>query len=337
MPDHFSYHLVPNLALLKERVLAIPDAVVDKAIEENPWFNEATIRYSLQQIANWLTADALSNFIQQYDGPILPPEDGPILPPKRIGIIMAGNIPLVGFHDLLMVWLSGHQAVVKPSHQDQVLIRWIIQEAISLIPSLASQVEITPMPKDIDFLIATGSNNSARYVTHKFKDTPRLIRKHRFSIGVIDHQTTSQDCQDMAYDLLLYHGLGCRSITNILVEEGVDAEGLLGNCKLERSFFSPLYFHKINREYARLSMVDTPPLKFDQFLARWDTEIGPSPLGVIRLVPFSSQDKKEAVIQQHKDHLQCCVGNDVAYGYSQKPGINDFADGVDTLKMLINC
>ncbi len=321
--------LIAGLPMLGEALQSIPDEVVTAATSDNPWFNEATIKYSIDQISTWLQQDSLHSFLNLY------PESAPIS--KRVGIIMAGNIPLVGFHDLLMVWLAGHQAIVKPSHQDTILMKWLIGEAVRVMPMVAKYVEITSMPADIDFLIATGSDNSARYIHHRYADVPHLLRKHRYSIGIIDQQTTPEDCEKLAYDLLLYHGLGCRNVTNLLVEEGVDVVTLLANCTLSDEYFSEQYFAKINREYARLSMLNRTPINYGQFLGTWRHEIAPSPLGVIHLIPFRSSDQKKALIHSYKNQLQCTVGGDIPYGFAQKPRLNDFADGVDSMKMLIKC
>lgn len=307
--------------------LSEEEAVLSRACAANPWFTPFSIRESIRRVQPWFQEEALRSFLADY-----PESAGG----KRVGLILAGNLPLVGLHDLLMGWLSGHALQVKLSSKDSVLFpAWLANcsEPLRQRTHFCENIHAV----EIDALLATGSNNSARYLEAGFRKVPRLLRKNRFSIAVIGETTTDADLQSLAEDILLYDGLGCRSVSSVFVPEGFDLDRLenaLDGWPEQR--LSPAYSRTLNYEKARLSMLDPQTRVTKHAIFSESKSLQLHEPGTLQIIRYKNTEEWEAVIARRREEIQCLVGGEVLPGEGQSPGIRDFADGVDSYAFLLN-
>lgn len=326
-----SQEWIDSLDVLGNRLRSrkIPDSIMNQALENNPWFTVNYIERALEGITQWLKADILKDFISNYE--IV----GPLHEKKRVGIIAAGNLPWVGIHDVFCGILSGHQLSLKLSHQDNVLMDWLIKEWKAIIPELNYYLNVDEALKNIDFLIATGSNNTARYFAANFKNTPKIIRKNRFSIGIIDAQTSDSEIESLCDDMLLYNGLGCRNVSNIILLDGQTLERL--QKKLEKYPISKVnsnYLERILFESTRKGVITQEYITSKFGLFFFGTKPKPVEMGYFQILQMKNREEVKEVIKDLADQIQIVVGDTIPHGTSQNPKINDFADGVDTMKIL---
>ncbi len=300
-----------------------------KAERENAWFTQDFISHAVKNIqAAFLDPGKLSGFADNYQ---LPEEQ---TSPATVGLVMAGNIPLVGFHDWLCVFLSGHKALVKPSSKDDILIRHIIDKIEEWEPGLRGQTLFAPLLKGCSAYIATGSNNSARYFDYYFSRYPHIIRRNRTSVAILDGHESPAQLDDLADDVHLYFGLGCRNVTKIFVPEKYDFAPLL-NAFRKYSYFFDHNKYRNNYDYQlALALLNNIYYMTSDSLLLIENESVFSPIGQLN---YAFYDNRETVITslQNNQDIQCVIGNGlVAFGQAQQPSLTDFADGVDTMKFL---
>jgi hypothetical protein len=308
----------------------VNDDVISAATQANPWFTSYYIQFSQQAIRNWFVDSRFFSFASQYNID----RDKPA---KRVGIIMAGNVPWVGLHDLIMCWVSGNQAIVKPASQDRVLMEWFISSAVSKIPALQSYVQIVDKLPEVDFVLATGSNNSARYFNHHFERTPKVIRHNRFSVAIVDKNTSPKQLREMAKDLFLHNGLGCRNVSNVVISDGINPQEVWKIWEDESlDWLNPLYLKKVQMEKAKLKMNQSDFFSGQSFIVQESSSISSTPMGIFNLIRLENEEKLFALLAEEQDNIQCVVGREVAYGKTQVPDLADFADNVDSLKLLID-
>lgn len=328
-------HILSQLGTFFNEESTKDNPVFTKAYQQNPWF---TIEYTKKAIAAWgdqLNTEHLNKWLSVY-------QDMPKPAPKNVVVIMAGNIPLVGLHDLLSVLVCGHKAIVKLSSDDTVLMKWVIENIINIAPEWADKIEITDerLPKTFDAVIATGSNNTNRYFEYYFKTKPSLLRKARTSVAVLTSNETPEDLQKLGEDIFTYFGLGCRNVSKIYVPEGYDIahfyEGIAG-------FYEHINHNKYANNYtyhkAILLMNLTKHFDNNFLLLKEDTNIA-SPLGVMFYEQYTNLDELSKTLENNKDQIQCVVSkislnNSVPLGKAQQPELTDYADGVDTVKFLL--
>lgn len=306
--------------------LAADPKVLQAAHAGNCWFTPGMVRAAVAALLPWLDRKRLQDFAAQYPEP----------PAARsIGIIMAGNVPLVGLHDLLCVLLSGHRALLRLSHKDHVLPAAYVA---ALPPLLADRIDILPdiPPEAIDYLLATGSDNTARYLAHRYAAVPKLIRRNRFSVAVLDGRESAEALEGLARDILLYHGMGCRSVSHLFVPEGWTPEPLcaaLQACALD---LAPEWREVVRWERAEQAMHGTPQTCGDAMVLEWVTEPRPARIGMLHLQRYAAGSGAELmkVVKGLDEKLQCVVPEAVAFGGTQRPELNDFADGVDVMRIL---
>lgn len=300
-----------------------------KAGQENGWFIPEFVDRSAHAIAtSFLQKDILEKWAAAYD---LPPA---IPDPKTIGIVMAGNIPLVGFHDWLAAFISGHRSLVKPSSKDNVLIRHLADVLTGWNNEVARQTGFAEMLKACDAYIATGSNSSAGYFDYYFGKYPHIIRRNRTSVAVLTGEETPEELELLADDVYLYFGLGCRNVTKLYVPEGYDFVGLLSafavynrlalHHKYKNNYDYNLAIHLLNKKFymsnESILLVEDPSLF--------------SPISQLHYEFYDNRDNLIRSLEE-KTELQCIVGRDFArFGSAQCPSISDYADGVDTLDFL---
>lgn len=307
------------------------DEVVLRAQGRNGWFTEDNVRHMLRSLATMLQPEAMEEWLHAYAGLT---SDRPV---KVVGLITAGNIPLVGFHDLLCILLSGHRIRMKVSSDDAGLTLAVLDLLRLIAPDLAAQVSITDQKLgDVDAVIATGSNNTARYFEHYFRHLPRIIRKNRTSVAVLDGSETDAELEALGEDLFRYFGLGCRNVSKLYVPTDFDLDRVF---KAIYPWAHLAQHHKWanNYEYHKaIWLMDRVPLIENGFvLFKEDTGLH-SPLGSVFFQRHADRSAAEAALAGQRDQIQCIVGHGhVPFGSAQCPGPQDYADGVDTMGFLI--
>ncbi len=309
------------------------DEIIDKAGHKNGWFTPDNIHYALDSWAQLLTKESLSEWLSAYTIEKIPT--------KNVAIIMAGNIPLVGFHDLLAVLLTGHKAVIKPSSNDVVLLPFILEVLQDFEPTFKERIEMISGPlKGFDAVIATGSNNTSRYFEYYFGKKPHIIRKNRNSIAVLKGTETNTQLKALGEDIFRYFGLGCRSVSKLFVPAGYDFTPFF---KAIESFEGLKDHHKYANNYdynkAVYLMSEFPFLDNGFFVLKEDTNYA-SPIGAVFYEHYGSLKEVSNTLNKDKDQLQCIVSenfipDEIRFGETQTPKLSDYADGVDTVEFLL--
>ncbi|GAB4156551.1 MAG: acyl-CoA reductase [Winogradskyella sp.] len=303
------------------------------AKEHNGWFTEANVRFSLDAWANALTEAKLNQWVNPY-----PFKN---LEPKTVGIIMAGNIPLVGFHDFLSVLISGHQVLVKQSSNDKHLLPYLAKYLEIVEPGFKGKITFTEDKLEhFDAVIATGSDNTARYFEYYFKNKPSIIRKNRNSIAVLTGKESPEQLEALSDDIFRYYGLGCRNVSKLFVPKDYNFD----------AFFNAVYkWHPIIHENKYANNYDYNKAvylmsEFDMlengFLMIKEDESYASPIATVFYEFYGSEDDLKAKLKANSNKIQCIVAdgfieNEVAFGDTQKPELWDYADGVDTVDFLL--
>jgi hypothetical protein len=304
-------------------------ACKERAYRENPWFIPEFVELSVQNISEkFLNEQALAEWTTHYSIP------STNIAPKNIGLVMAGNIPLVGFHDFLCCFITGHKTTIKVSSKDSVLIKFIVAEIISWDPELADWIFFAENLKGCDAYIATGSNNSSRYFEYYFGRYPNIIRKNRTSVAILDGTENSGELDALSDDIQLYFGLGCRNITKVYVPENYDFLPLLNALRKYEHYID---FHKYKHNYdyhlAILIMSNRYYMNNDSIILT-ENIAAYSPVSQVNYEKYADIHQ---VLDQLKgnEEIQCVVGhNQIPFGASQSPGLFDYADGIDTIQFL---
>lgn len=305
--------------------------VLKKTEEENKWFTPSNVRHALKNICSMLSQiddckDLLMSFYCNN--------------PKRIAIIMAGNIPAVGFQDLLHTLLTGNHVICKLSKNDSVIIPFLIDTLIQYCPNITNYISISEQNiKPFDAVIATGSNNTSRYFQYYFSKYPHIIRKNRNSIAVISGQETIEELKLLADDVFIYFGLGCRNVSALFVPKDYDFTNVIIAFKAY-SFLSNHHKYISNYEYYHAVFVlnNIPFINGNFFLITQQQSIQ-SPPSVLYFQYYQSIEEVQNYISAHKDDIQCVVSSipeikSIPFGSTQKVGLLDFADGINTLEFL---
>ncbi|MDZ7897910.1 MAG: acyl-CoA reductase [Arcicella sp.] len=305
-----------------------------KARNQNNWFTVENTHRSLETIANYyLDTTLLEQWSSLYDI-----ADKPKIV-KSIGVIMAGNIPAVGFHDLLTIVLSGHACVAKLSSQDSAIMNGLIEKLLEIEPNL--EIRIADKLNEVDVLIATGSDNSAKYFEYYFRSKPHIIRKNRSSVGILNGNETEEDFLNLGKDITEYYGLGCRNISKLYVPEGYDFTKLLDAIEPLGDIF---YHHKYKNNYdynKSIYLVNMVHHLDNGFLLLAENESLVSPISVVYFSAYKNESDLKEQIEANTDKIQCIVskngwfGKSQNFGDAQKPKLWDYADGVDTMAFLL--
>lgn len=295
------------------------------AYQHNGWFTPEFINLAIDNIRTYfLNRPALEQWLAQYPGFGRPEA------PKQVGIVAAGNIPLVGFHDWLTGFLSGHTIRLKLSSKDNILLPHLLQKVAEWAPEAAGITSVQEVLKDCDAYIATGSNNSARYFNYYFAKYPHIIRRNRTSAAVLTGSETPQELEALADDVMLYFGLGCRNVTKVYVPEGYDFAPLLK--ALEKyDYLADHHKYKNNYDYnLALYLLNSSPYLTNNSLLLHENESLFSPLSVLHYGFYRHRGELEEQLKANPD-LQCLVAADaIPFGQAQRPSLTDYADGVDT-------
>ncbi len=303
-------------------------AVKQTASLHNGWFTPEFIDLAVNNIiTGFLQEDKLNEWIQHYriDDNIIP---------KNVGIVMAGNIPLVGFHDFLSVFVSGHYQTIKLSSKDEVLLKHLVQKMIGWESSIQKYIIIALMLKGCDAYIATGSNNSARYFDFYFSKYPSIIRKNRTSVAILNGSESKEELEKLSDDIHVYFGLGCRNVTKVFVPAAYDFVPLLQSFH-QYKYFADHHKYKNNYDYnLSIQIMNNRFYMTNESTLLVENEGVFSPISQLN---YSFYNTKEEIISTliGNEEIQCVAGTDLAFGLAQKPGLFDYADGVDTVQFLL--
>jgi len=303
-------------------------AVKEKAGHENPWFVPEFVELATLSISReFLKKDKLNAWVKSYSLPSNKEQ------PKTVGIVMAGNIPLVGFHDFLSTFISGHRQMIKLSSKDQVLLKHLVDKLIGWNSQVADYISFHELLKGCDAYLATGSNNSSRYFEYYFSKYAHIIRRNRTSIAVLSGYETNEQLEKLADDVYLYFGLGCRNVTKMYVPAGYEFSRLLevftkydhliNHNKYKNNYDYRLALLILNKQYY---MTNGSILLVENNSAF-------SPITQLHYEYYQSEPNLDT--DEMKQQVQCVVGKGgIAFGLAQQPELCDYADGSDTLQFL---
>jgi hypothetical protein len=309
---------------------SVPAAIRALAEQDNPFFTEHNVHVAISAIrTRFLDPLALRLWLSKYR---VPTSES-----RRVGIIMAGNIPLAGFHDLLCVAASGHQPVVKLSHKDKVLMQFVIDRLNEHLGGEA--VVVDSALRSTDAVIASGSDNSVRYFEYYFGNRPHVFRRNRNSVAVLSGAETAQQIADLGEDVFRYYGLGCRSVSKVFLPAGHEPELLFPGFEVHRVAAQvKAYDHNFRYQLALHEMNSEPTLT-NGFLILDENETLSSPIAVLHYSHYGDLDEVRAYVRNHRSRIQCVVTaldmpDPIPFGTTQQPSLSDYADGIDTMRFL---
>lgn len=324
--------------------LLVPDTsnaayerAVHKAIADNGWFSVQNIDTAIQAIrSEFLNAEKLTKWANNYPLPNFPARQ------VVVGLVAAGNIPIVAFHDILAIFISGHRAQIKLSAKDTALTQYILGELAKIEPKTQHYFQTIDNLKGFDAVIATGSDNTARYFNYYFGKYPHIIRKHRNSAAILWGDETSEDIRQLGQDIFQYFGLGCRNVSKIYVPKDYDFVYLLDNL----APFADMMNHnkyKNNYDYYRsILLLNKEAHLASDFLMLVEKKSLASPVSVLHYEYYESEDDLANKLIAQKDAIQCIVsqagrwGNCLPFGKAQQPTLNDYADQIDVMSFLLS-
>ena len=319
-----------KVSSLTEEEYAEANEVIAREFHYNGWFTEDSIRQAFREISAWLTAEKLTDWTNNYS-----PNDHM----KQIAVIMAGNIPLVGFHDFLCVLLSGHQVICKQSSEDARLLPALVKILVLFEPDLAERIRFSER-KLVDYqaVIATGSNNSMLHFEQYFSHVPHLFRGQRTSVAVLTGNESKQELKALGVDCLTYFGRGCRNVTHLLFPEGFD---------LNRFFEAIVDLSDVvnNKKYGNnydynkaVHLMSLSKFLDNNFLLMKESDQLFSPLSMLHYQYYQSPEEANSFLDAHRSQIQCVVGQEfIPFGQAQCPSLMDYPDGMDTMEFLATC
>ena len=322
-----------NLSIQEERLMAH----AHRTESNNPWFTKEHIKWSIKQIVTQFLNEAkIGSWLNAYNIPASHV-------PRNIGIVMAGNIPLVGFHDMLCCFIAGHKSIIKLSDKDPYLIPFFINLLKELNPKTESYFELVNKLEDYHAVIATGSNSTAVHFEYYFKNVPHIIRKNRNAIAVLQDEIDDQSLEKLADDIFLYFGLGCRNVSKLYLPKSFNTDLLFENFKAYQEVINHgKYRNNFDYNVAIFMLNKIPYLESGFFILKEDAQIASR----IACLHYERYDNESALLNhltQESEKIQCIVSDKklanlktVPFGASQIPSLNDYADGADTLAFLLN-
>lgn len=300
----------------------------------NSWFTPEHTRSALNGLEVFLNRVALESWVSQYDF-------DQVKAPKEIGLLMAGNIPAVGFHDLLAVLISGHKASLKLSSSDTVLMKWLISNLLEINPLFETFISIEEMLKSKDAYIATGSDNSARYFNYYFGKYPSIIRKNRTSVAILRGQESKSDYLDLGNDIFQYFGLGCRNVSKLFIpnkeilKEMLDALESFQNLSKNHKYINNYDYNK------SIYLINGEDHLDNGFMLLKESKDLVSPISVVFFEIYQDLEVLKNQLQGIEEKVQCILSKDawyensIPFGQAQCPKLDDYADGVDTIEFLL--
>jgi hypothetical protein len=322
------------------RQLIQPDTellnIITSEYYHNAWFTPQSTAQAVQAIGQALNEADITQWLNNY-----PDFTGDV---KKVGLILAGNIPLVGVHDVLCVIASGNHALIKVSTQDSRLIKKVLNLLIAIEPALAGNFSYVERLVDFDAVIATGSNNSSRYFDYYFGKVPNIIRKNRNSVAVLTGNETAEELNLLGHDIFDYYGLGCRNVSKMYIPEGYNFNHFFESIE---SYQPIINHHKYNNNYdynKSIYLVNGDKHLDNGFLLVKEDERMASPLAVLFFEYYADAPAVNEILSRESENIQCIVGTlplqvnnqVVGFGQSQHPALWDYADGIDTMDFLSN-
>ena len=307
--------------------------LIELSQSHNGWYTKENVIFAIQSWAEALTEDNLNQWITFYDFSIVKP--------KTVGLILAGNIPLVGFHDFICVLLSGHKALIKTSSNDQHLLPFLAKYIISIEPELNNYITfVEGKLENFDAVIATGSNNTSRYFDYYFKDKPSIIRKSRNSVAVLNGTESKDQMIALGKDIFSYFGLGCRNVSKLFIPKGYNFD-LFFNGMFPYQDVIKYEKYANNYDYNKaVFLMSNFKLLDNEFLTIKEDASYASPIASIFYEFYDDINDLKNRLQTESDHIQCIVSNNlieksIPFGTTQKPQLWDYADNVDTIEFLL--
>ncbi len=304
----------------------------------NPWFTAENVSFSLKSVAGYLEKEKLKKWISGYNHEKFFPQEQ-----KTIGVVMAGNIPLVGFHDFLSIMISGHKILIKLSLNDNKLLPLICETLYKIDVEFSNLISFTDVHlKNFDAIIATGSNNTSHYFEYYFGKYPHIIRKNRNGIAILTGDEDDFSLKQLGHDIFQYFGLGCRSISKLFIPEGYSFEKFFTNLE-QYSYVKEHHKYKNNYDYNKAIFIINNIVHQDNgFLLLKEDKAISSPVSVLFYEYYSDSEKLNRELDAQKEKIQCIVSgneqikNRTPFGKAQMPDLWDYSDNTDTLKFLIN-
>lgn len=328
--EDFQYN---NEVLKNEEFFSDFAMIISQAQNHNGWFTKKQVIFAMKSWSDALTELNLNQWLSKYSFDIEPM--------KTVGLILAGNIPMVGFHDVISVLISGNKALIKTSSNDRLMIPFLVKYLIAIEPEFESRIEFT---KDgfgnFDAVIATGSNNTARYFEYYFSKVPNVIRKNRNSVAVLTGNETAEELQELGKDIFTYYGLGCRNVSKLFVPKDYDFS----------KFFEAIFVFSDVIDYERYAnnydynkavyLMSNFKILDNGFFTIREDESYASPISSVFYEFYDNEDLLIKKIENEHEKIQCVVSNlpienKIEFGQTQCPQLWDYADGVDTIKFLL--
>jgi len=322
--------------------------VLTRANHENPWFTPDNMRYALQGVVSDLGETNLNEWMSRYNT-VETRHALSLQHQKTVAVIMAGNLPLVGFRDFLSVLISGHKLLCKLSSKDSILQKYLAEKLIEIEPEFANYICFEQhVIKGFDAVIATGGNHAVEHFETYFSKYPHIIRGHRNSVAILDGTENTDDLQGLFEDMFRYFGLGCRNVTKLFVPENYDFSALIDTIKNATvvetrhalSLRETLQYHHVyqnNYQYQTVvsALCARQTIDVGVFLLVENSALTP-PISVVHYERYSDLSDVKKHLESQRSQIQCIVSkNDIAFGDAQKPTLLDYADGVDTMEFLI--
>ncbi len=299
----------------------------------NGWYTSENVYFSIQSWAKALTEENIDQWLSTYT---FEPKE-----PKNIGLILAGNIPLVGFHDFLSVLISGNNVLIKTSSNDQFLLPFLAKYLIAIEPEFSTKITfVEGKLENFDAVIATGSNNTARYFEYYFKSKPNIIRKNRNSVAVLNGEETKEQLAALGEDIFRYFGLGCRNVSKIFVPKGYSFDSFF---EAIFEYQNVIHYEKYANNYdynKAVFLMSNFKLLDNGFLTIKEDSNYTSPISSVFYEYYDNLEDLQSRLQTEHEQIQCIVSNNlvensIAFGQTQKPNLWDYADNVDTISFLL--
>ena len=300
----------------------------------NGWYTPENVYFSIQSWANALTEENLDKWLSAYTFNVMES--------KTVGLVLAGNIPLVGFHDFLSVLISGHKVAVKLSSNDQHLLPFLAKYLIACEPDLSEKITfVEGKLENFDAVIATGSTNTSRYFEYYFKDKPSIIRKSRNSVAILNGSESKEQMVALGEDIFRYFGLGCRNVSKLFVPKGYNFDAFFGGIF---PYQDVIKYEKYANNYdynKAVFLMSNFKLLDNEFMTIMEDSSYASPISSVFYEYYEDLEQLKLRLASDSEKIQCIVSNkitenSIAFGETQKPNLWDYADNVDTLAFLLN-
>ena len=326
-----------NESSFKDSYPVLSEAM-QSAVHHNPWFTDKNIALALNTWKEVLSPEAIHDWISIYETKIQNVEV------KRVAVVMAGNIPLVGFHDFICTLMAGHFFIGKLSSDDKILLPALADVLCTIEPSFSQMIEFTENTlHDFDAIIATGSNNTARYFEYYFSKYPHVIRKNRNGIAILTGNETDEELEKLGGDICNYFGLGCRNVSKVFIPDGYDPGKLFTAFNPFIKALSDHFKFMNNHSYhSSVYLLNSTPFLDNGVFLLTESERYSSPIAVVYYQFYSSMQTLEEKLAMDDDLIQCIASQSfnssktVPLGFTQSPGLVEYADGIDTMKFLLD-